>query len=230
MKYVDEKDYLYIKYLALFFITAGAVVLLLNILKVTAETYQMVTDQVALLGVLLVACAGRKEHFLIEFKKINLPVTVLSLLLGLAISLATRWLQIELLKLGFTVVPGASQIKITDMGAVNADYYALLVSVILLGPLMEELLFRFIGLGLVNQAIISKLESRRLRILLFAIWSVIVSILFALLHRPNLSAFPFYFGSSIIYCLLFNKYGLIASLLAHSATNAGTTLMFLWPW
>lgn len=230
MKYIANKDYFYIKYLGLFFVSAGAVTLLLTILKVSTATYQLVTDQIALLGILLVACAGRKKYFLIDIKKINWPVLAFSLLLGLAISLITRWLQIKLLELGYIIMPGASQITIADMVAVNTDYYAVLVSVILLGPLMEELLFRFIGLGLVNQTVIDNIENRRFRILLFVSWSVVLSSLFALLHRPDLSAFPFYFGSSIIYCLVFNKYGFFASLLAHSATNAGSALMFLWSW
>jgi len=229
MKFVDQKDAFYLKYLALFLVTSAVTVLLLTILKVTAKTYQLVTDQIALLGILLVACAGCKKYFLMEFRKIDLKAAAISLLLGVSISLATSWLQHELNKLGFLIVPGASQINPGNPGAAKADFYAILVSVIFLGPLMEELLFRFIGLGLVNQTILSNLANGRLKVLLLMTWSVLISILFALLHRPGLPAFPFYFGSSIIYCLLFNKFGLIASLLAHSATNAGSTLLFLWP-
>lgn len=230
MKFIVHKDYVYIRYLLLFFVAAGAVTLSLTVLGVSAETYQMVTDQIALLGIMLVACAGRIHHLVNERKRINLRVILISILLGLLVSLATRWLQVKLLELGYIVVPGASQISIADLVAVNTDYYFVLVSVILLGPLMEELLFRFIGLGLVNQTLISSINSPRLRIVLLAAWSVFISVLFALMHRPDLAAFPFYFGSSLIFCLLFIKYGFFASLSAHAATNAASALMFFWPW
>ncbi|WP_207706609.1 CPBP family intramembrane glutamic endopeptidase [Desulfallas thermosapovorans] len=189
--------------------------MLLSGMQVKRETFELVMGQAGLLGVLLLVSLDRTGELLEEAQKIN-KTAPLFIMAGLLLSRAFQWYRELARQYGIAVAPGASQVKVPDLAVINWDTAIMIVSIILLGPLLEEILFRFIGLGLVRRAV------KPGRAVLFTgVWMMAISAIFALLHGPEPAAFALYFISGIIYSLTYLKYGLFASILVHAAGNAG---------
>lgn len=219
MKIIAEKDFKYVKFMACFFVLLGAFGLLLSGLQIKRETFELVMGQAGLLGVLLLISLDRAGELQEDAKKIN-KTAPLFIMAGFLLSWAFQWYREVARQYGIAVTPGAGQVKVPDLAIISWDTAIIIVSIILLGPLVEEILFRFIGLGLVRRAV-----KPNGAVLFTGVWMIVISAIFALLHSPEPAAFVIYFISGIIYSLIYLKYGLFASILVHAAGNAGVFIL-----
>ncbi len=188
--------------------------LLLKAMQVNKETFELVIGQTGLAGVFILISLGRLNELLGDFKKINKTAPVF-IMAGFLLSWALQWYREKAHQYGIAVAPGAGQVNVPDLGVITVDIVIIIASIILLGPLLEEMLFRFIGLGLVRQ-----LARPGQVVFSIGVWIIITSTMFALLHHPEPAAFAIYFISSVVYSLVYLRYGVFASLLMHAAGNA----------
>ncbi|AGL00327.1 CPBP family intramembrane glutamic endopeptidase [Desulfoscipio gibsoniae] len=216
---IASGDIKYVKSMACFFVMLGALALLLKGVQVKKPTFDLVIGQAGLLGVLLLISLGRLNELLEDCQKINKTAPVF-ILAGFLLSWAFQWYRETARQYGIAIAPGTSQVNVPDLGVITADTVIIVISIILLGPLLEEMLFRFIGLGLVRQ-----LAKPGQAVFLIGAWVVATSTIFALLHGPEPAAFAIYFISGVVYSIVYLRYGVLASLLVHAAGNAGVLII-----
>ncbi len=214
MKIIAERDIKYIKFTAWFFILLAALGLLLKAGQVKKETFELVIGQAALLGVLLLISLSRLNELLGDCKKTTKTAPVF-IMAGLLLGWSLQAYREIARQYGIIVTPGAGQVNVPNPGVITIDTVMIIASIILLGPLLEEMLFRFIGLGLVRQ-----LARPGRRAWCLGAWAIIISALFALLHDPEPAGFTAYFLPSLAYSLIYLRHGVVASFIVHSAGNA----------
>lgn len=214
MKIIAERDTKYVKFTAWFFILLAALGLLLKAGQVKKETFELVIGQAGLFGVLILISLGRVNELLGDCKKITKTAHVF-IMAGLLLGWSLQAYREIARQYGIFVAPGAGQVNVPDPGVITIDTVIIIASIILLGPLLEEMLFRFIGLGLVRQ-----LVRPRQAVFLIGAWVMVTSSVFALLHGPEPASFVIYFIPSLVYSLVYLRYGVFASLFVHSAGNA----------
>jgi membrane protease YdiL (CAAX protease family) len=227
MGLIAAEDLKYVKGLALFILAMATLNLFFWLLGVQGQARLLVTGQAALLGALLLLGLGRlKELYRQETEKFRLRLLPVFIAAGLALSFGLKWLQAAALQSGLVVLPGACQVIVPVSSTSGTEALLTGLGVVILGPVLEEILFRLIGLGLVYRALYSSgLTGFRL---VFLIWVAVVAAVFAMLHGPDQLSFPVYFGLSLIYSLVFLKYGLPASVLVHGSFNAGVYISPPW--
>jgi len=208
-----------VKFMVWFYVVLAALGLLLGGMQVKKQTFELVIGQAGLLGVLLLISLGRLNELVRDFKKVSKTVPVF-IFAGLVLSLAIQWYREIARQYGITIAPGAGQVNVPELGVITVDTIIITASILILGPLMEELLFRFIGLGLMRQV-----AGLRQVTLFFGAWIVTTCAIFALLHGPEPAAFAIYFTSGIIYSITYLRYGIFASILVHAAGNAGVYII-----
>lgn len=134
--------------------------------------------------------------------------------------------------LGFDPVGVGSQ-QVTVLDGVSPLGLALGTSV--LGPFSEEFLFRYLmfsGIILLWADFPPKWVSginehiQKRKKTYWIGWVLLVNVIFALLHGPNLLNFPLYFLPGIVDTLFFLRYGFLAAWISHGVFNlfSGITL------
>jgi len=218
MKIIAEREINYLKGTAYFLVTLAALGLLLKAGQVKTETFELIIGQAALLGVLLLICLGRWDELRKDVGKIklNAPVFIMA---GFGLGWAMQGGREIARQYGLAVAPGAGQVKVPELGLYSSDTLVILASIIVLGPLLEEMLFRFVGLGLVRRLFRPGRGAWCL-----GAWVIITSALFALLHDPEPAGFTAYFLPSLAYSLAYLRHGIAASWLVHSAGNTWVLL------
>lgn len=230
MSIIAAEDIKYIKGFALFLLTMVALNGFFWLFGIQGNSQLLIIGQIALLGALLLLCLGKlKEIHLYEAGKFRLPLLPAFVLTGLALNFFLNWLQLAALKAGLVIAPGAYQVSVIAPGTAGVDALLTGLGVVFLGPALEEIFFRMIGLGLVYRAVLSAgLRGTKSSGPVFIIWLIGVSVIFAGLHGPGQISFPVYFGLSIIYSLVYLKYGLFASILVHSSFNGAAYMNLPW--
>jgi len=218
MKIIADREINYLKGTAYFFVALAALGLLLKAGQVETATFELIIGQAALLGVLLLISLGRWDELREDVGKIklNAPVFILA---GFGLGWSMQRGREIAIQYGLAVNPGAGQVKVPELSSYGADTLIILASIIVLGPLLEEMLFRFIGLGLLRRLFRPGRGAWWL-----SIWVVITSALFALLHDPEPAGFTAYFLPSVAYCIVYLRYGVAASFFVHSAGNTWVLL------
>ncbi|WP_347488959.1 CPBP family glutamic-type intramembrane protease [Desulfoscipio sp. XC116] len=220
MKIIADRDIKYVKFTGWLLIVLAVMGLLLKGLQVKRQTFELVLGQTGLLGVLLLISLGRLGELAEDFKKTR-KTTPVFILAGLLLSWAIMWYrEIIARRYGMAVAPGTGQVHVPNLDVINADTVIITASIIVLGPLLEEILFRFIGLGLVR-----RLARPGQAALFIGIWIIITSVMFALLHNPEPAALAVYLISSVSYSVIYLRYGIFASILMHAAGNAGVYII-----
>ncbi|KAF1083886.1 CAAX amino terminal protease self- immunity [Sporotomaculum syntrophicum] len=214
MKIIAERDIKYVKFTAWFFILLAALGLLLKAGQVKKETFELVIGQAGLFGVLILISLGRVNELLGDCKKTTKTAPVF-IMAGILLGWGLQAYRETARQYGILVAPGAGQVNVPNPGVITIDTVMIIASIILLGPLLEEMLFRFIGLGLVRQ-----LAGPRQAAFLIGAWVMVTSTAFALLHSPEPASFVIYFIPSLVYSLVYLRYGVFGSFIVHSAGNA----------
>jgi len=216
----------YLKALALFFAVLAATGLLLEALHAGQYTFDLIMGQLGLLGATLLFCMGKAKDFRQDFRKIRPPVVAGCIVTGFMVSFTTIWYRHVALKHDLIVTPGTRQVNAAGLAATPVDFVIIATAAVLLGPVLEELAFRYVGLGLAYRVIAQHTSPGSARIML-VFWVTATSIIFALLHGPGFASFPVYFLSSIVFSISYLKYGLFAAVLAHASTNAGALIWLM---
>lgn len=202
--------------------------LILWILPINNKTFDLIMGQICILGSLLMICIGKIHDILADSKRITIPLAVASTATGFLLHLFTKWYQSWAFRWGMEVSPGKSQVSFTDFSTGGIDLILVGAAAILLAPILEELLFRFIGLGIVYNLLTRMARERYAKLALIP-WVFCVTSLFAILHGPNKISFPAYFVPGMVYSLIYLRYGLFASILTHSSSNAAALLWLIAP-
>lgn len=214
IKLIAAQAIKYVKFMVWFFAILAFLGLLLKAMQVKQATFELVLGQAGLVGALLLISLSRSNELLEDGKKV-IKTAPLFIMAGFLLSWAVLWYRETARQYGIAVTPGAGQLNVPALEAITTDTVMLIVSIILLGPLLEEMLFRFIGLGLVRQ-----LAGPGQATFIIGAGVLITSTMFALLHNPAPAGFVAYFMPSIVYSLVYLKYGVFASFLVHAAGNA----------
>ncbi|WP_231702624.1 CPBP family intramembrane glutamic endopeptidase [Desulfocucumis palustris] len=223
-----EQNHGYLKHLKLF--GAFYLVVLLSYLTLGRFTdnrhiLELVTGQIALIGVLLLLFKVTPGGAAAALARMGLYKTLLFIAGGFVLGAINRYYLEYAAKQGFAVQPGDNQLKINSFDARGIDFVLLVAVITVTAPLLEELIFRFAALGRVHRLINASNLSIGRKGALSAALVFVVSILFALAHAPSPATLAVYFFSSVIYSLSYLKYGLPAAVLLHSAGNAFSLLI-----
>lgn len=226
MSIIAAEDQKYIKYYLIF---TGTVILLypaLGFLGAGRSTLELVFGQAGLLGVLLIfSLAGIRDPYRHGLQTVGVAAALVLMVSGLALNWLLNWLRQVALNQGLTVAKGTSQVSVPVPSVADMDTVLIVVGVILLAPVLEELFFRFIGVGMVYRLLLTtQVVNKRYLKPVLVCWVVFVSMIFAQLHGPDQISFFLYLLAGLVYSMVYLKYGLLACILVHASGNAGVYL------
>lgn len=215
----------YIKYFILFYCSVLFLSLIFWGLGVSSPVFEMAIGRFGVLGLVILLLSWKKDELSLDLKRVGkdkLPVFIVA---GFCLSAFFSWCRHIVLNYGVSISPGARQVRAPDTDIGSIDTILIGVVAVVIGPALEEIIFRFIGIGIMPKIIMSlqQLTQKHYSIFMF-FWVIIVSSAFSLLHGPDRLSFPVYFFSSIVFSSIYIKYGLLASTLVHSSCNMASIL------
>ncbi len=213
-----------LKLFGVFYIALLTSYLTLRIFTDNRHILELVTGQIALLGILLLLFKEKLQEIVADITRMRFYEIPLFITGGFVLSVINRYYLEYAAKWGLGVQAGANQLKINSFDARDIDFVLLVAVITVTAPLLEEFIFRFTALGRVRRLINASELSTGCKKALSATLIFVVSTLFAMVHGPSPATFVVYFFSSIIYSLSYLKYGLPAAVLMHTSSNAFSLL------
>lgn len=212
-----------LKLVKLFILFYGSILLLSLIFHAAGASpfaFELALGKFGMLGVVLLLLSKKAGVIWADIKRVRAAIIPFCILTGLVLTFFARWYQDKASLYGMEVSPGARQVNFPESCPDTVDAILIGVVVVLVSPVLEEILFRFIGLGIVQTIITASQVITTKYVKLFNFfWIIIISTIFSLLHGPDWLSFPVYFISSMAFSLFYLKYGLMASILVHSSGN-----------
>lgn len=226
MNIIALEDQKYIKYYLIF---TGTVMLsypVLGFLGADRSSLDLVFGQAGLLGVLLIfTLAGVRDPYRHGLQAVGITAALVFMVSGLALNWLLNWLRQAALDQGLNVAMGTRQVSVPGPAVADIDMVLIAVGVIVLAPVLEELFFRFIGVGVVYRLLLTtQIVGEKYFKPILVCWVVFVSVIFAHLHGPDHISFFLYFIAGLVYSIVYLKYGLLACILVHASGNAGVYL------
>lgn len=138
-------------------------------------------------------------------KKLNINIVIIIILLGIFISIFYNTLVY--------IINGVIHVT-NNFNKNNVDIYILILSTGILGPILEELLFR----GIVYNKLL-KFNNHKNAV-------IITSVIFSIMHFPNIINMFYTFLLSFLLLYLTDKYKLFSSIILHVTINT-TIVLFI---
>lgn len=226
MSIIAAEDQKYIKYYLVFTVTVILLYPVFGCLGAGRSTLELVFGQAGLLAVLLIfSLAGIRDPYRHGLQTVGVPVALAFMVFGLAINWLLNWLRQAALDQGLNTAKGTGQVSVPVPVVADIDTVLIAIGVIILAPVLEELFFRFIGVGVVYRLLLTtQIVGENYLKPIMVCWVVFVSVIFAHLHGPDQISFFLYLMASLAYSIVYLKYGLLACILVHASGNAGVYL------